>query len=737
MRKTILFLFLILSLVQIYGQERSQQNDSRVYLPLIEKQYVEDKIARDAKTPLYEFAILTDVDYTTTNSGIWTELPNGDRVWKLRFTSDNAKNIHFWIRNFFIPKGALLYAYPEGHRQEADIYDSLQNNNPSYFGIWPISGGDVWLEYYEPGNVKGLGRFELFKAGLGYQNVATKSTNETLSLSCNFDVECFMDGIENIKNHCKKSVTMILGGTDEGAFLASGALINNTLNDGTPYILSANHAWVDTAMYTFRFHWINPNPDCPSSGWGDQSINENQTVSGATLRARRAQTDFLLMEINTDLPEEWNLVWSGWDRSGIPSLFTFGIHHPAGDIMKICRDFDSPEILDEDNGDIKWLINNWEIGTTEGGSSGSPLYTDQGEIIGQLWAGASACNGSNPNGALDVYGRFDVSWNAGITPDTRLKEWLDPADTGQLSVGFYPPLPTYSLDGEIRFIDQGTSICGDGIESVIRIVNNGSSVISQAVIQYSINDNTPQNIYWEGNLSENEAEVLYLPNILGDNGNNSFVVNLLSINGVSDENQENDILEANFVKRIVPDNQIVLEILTDNFGEDISWQLTNENGAVLYSGDSYDDNQLYTQDMTLPNGCYLFSISDSYGDGLCCTQGNGYYSLTYNGILLQGGGDMGSGESINFKVEGELSIDKNSIENVKIYPNPSKGIYNIQLIDEGKEYILYNQLGQTLKVGSLNSKENILDISFLPTGIYKLWVGDISGDYTKFTLLKE
>ncbi|QEE51070.1 hypothetical protein FUA48_16245 [Flavobacterium alkalisoli] len=92
MRKTILFLFLILSLVQIYGQERSQQNDSRVYLPLIEKQYVEDKIATDAKTPLYEFAILTDVDYTTTNSGTWTELPNGDRVWKLRFTSDNAKN---------------------------------------------------------------------------------------------------------------------------------------------------------------------------------------------------------------------------------------------------------------------------------------------------------------------------------------------------------------------------------------------------------------------------------------------------------------------------------------------------------------------------------------------------------------------------------------------------------------------------------------------------------------------
>ena len=31
--------------------------------------------------------------------------------------------------------------------------------------------------------------------------------------------------------------------------------------------------------------------------------------------------------------------------------------------------------------------------------------------------------------------------------------------------------------------------------------------------------------------------------------------------------------------------------------------------------------------------CYSFVISDTYGDGICCSYGNGSYSVTYNGTV--------------------------------------------------------------------------------------------------------
>jgi hypothetical protein len=89
-----------------------------------------------------------------------------------------------------------------------------------------------------------------------------------------------------------------------------------------------------------------------------------------------------------------------------------------------------------------WLIgggshgegNGWELGTTESGSSGSPLFNEHGKIIGQLYAGESSCVGNDTNNEYDIYGRLGVSWDSGITEESRLKEWLDPLNTGQTSV---------------------------------------------------------------------------------------------------------------------------------------------------------------------------------------------------------------------------------------------------------------------------------------------------------------
>ena len=75
-------------------------------------------------------------------------------------------------------------------------------------------------------------------------------------------------------------------------------------------------------------------------------------------------------------------------------------------------------------------ITDWDLGTTEPGSSGSPLFSPEQRIVGQLHGGGAACG----NNLSDWYGRLAVSWNAGGTAATRLRDWLDPVDGGATQV---------------------------------------------------------------------------------------------------------------------------------------------------------------------------------------------------------------------------------------------------------------------------------------------------------------
>ena len=93
-------------------------------------------------------------------------------------------------------------------------------------------------------------------------------------------------------------------------------------------------------------------------------------------------------------------------------------------MKKICFDDDSPSQQNQ-FGAAVWYIDQWELGVTEGGSSGSPLFDQNHRVIGQLYGGGAACAGSVNNGQPDWYGRFDVSWGLGLS------EYLDPQELGR------------------------------------------------------------------------------------------------------------------------------------------------------------------------------------------------------------------------------------------------------------------------------------------------------------------
>jgi HYR domain-containing protein/type IX secretion system substrate protein len=97
--------------------------------------------------------------------------------------------------------------------------------------------------------------------------------------------------------------------------------------------------------------------------------------------------------------------------------------------------------------------------------------------------------------------------------------------------------------------------------------------------------------------------------------------------------------------------EVTISIKPDYYGSDITWNLKNESGNILTSGGPYWDGNtsLQTATICLTDGCYKFNIYDSYGDGICCSYGDGGYSIkNSNGELLASNGDYNSSESKTF-----------------------------------------------------------------------------------------
>ncbi|QNJ96959.1 T9SS type A sorting domain-containing protein [Constantimarinum furrinae] len=455
MRKTLLLVFLCLLGFSSFSQEIDeaipvswslgiQNRISPIELPPLnlDQIYLEDLVNDRDKSKPWRYGITRELDLDLKNDGTLTVLENGDKLWLIAIRSPEALNLSVNFDDFFIPEGARVQLFSLDGNEFSRVYNDSDNRPSNIFGSWFIAGETIWIEYYQPRSVTDQASLEISGIIHGYRNGnenrsagANRGINE--SGACNYDVNCPIGAdFDDRKNEVKKSVVLLTLGN---GYLCSAVLVNNTLRDKTPYLLTGNHCLEnsDPALWSIRFNWMSPNPVC---GTEEESIDiqTNFTMSGAELKASNSLSDFVLVELFNEIPTTWDVAFAGWDNRDLLPEFEVGIHHPTGDIMKICRD-DSGAVKDIASGTEVWLIkgasagngNGWEIGTTESGSSGSPLFNENGRVIGQLYGGESFCEGTANNGEFDVYGRFGISWNSGNTSSTRLSDWLDPNGSGQ------------------------------------------------------------------------------------------------------------------------------------------------------------------------------------------------------------------------------------------------------------------------------------------------------------------
>jgi len=364
-----------------------------------------------------------------------------------------ALSVNLIFDQFELADGAELFIYNEEKTQYIGAHTSENNNIAKVLGTDLIKGAKVVIELYEPAEVVGQSTLVLGTVVHGYVNLpelvehTMKGLND--SGNCNVDVNCPAGaGWENQRN----AAAMLVSG---GGF-CSGSLVNcvtNTIGNVTPYFLTANHCnnGSDFVSTVFRFRWESP-VNGTSCATNANSANGPTTmnVNGSTLRADNGNADFTLLELNAEPDPAWGVYYNGYNMTDDAVGQAAGIHHPSGDIKKIAIEYQAPTKQTSNfNGTANaefWRIADWDVGVTEPGSSGSPLFDENRRTVGVLSAGAAACNGTNDNNQYDIYGRLGVAWDDKISPSNQLKYWLDPDGTDTEILNGFEPLTGEVID---------------------------------------------------------------------------------------------------------------------------------------------------------------------------------------------------------------------------------------------------------------------------------------------------
>jgi subtilisin-like proprotein convertase family protein len=432
------------------------------------------------------FPMATEI--VTGMSGTWEELGGDDRLWRLRLRSAGALWMVLGFDSFRLQDGASLWVYDAARKTVLGPFTTADVRDHGELWTVPIEGDELVVELFWPAKLRyEAPRLHLGTVSHGYRPFGTIGRAAWLegegakaigdSGSCNIDVACPLGADWQDE---KRGVVILLSG---GSGFCSGSMINNTANDCKPYVLTAAHcsAGASTA-YGFNF-------ERTGCGTGNPGAPTTSMVSGGTIRGNYAATDFTLVEMSSLPPESFNFYFNGFSADPNPSTQSWVIHHPSGDVKMISFD-DDPPINGSNWGANHWRVQNYEQGTTEGGSSGSPLFDQNSRITGQLHGGTASCSSIT----YDEFGKVSESWAGGGTPATRLSNWLDPVGGGTTltwdglngSVCFFQPAGTVS-------VNRARYACSDTVAIQLRDDSLRGNA-TQAVSIASNTETTPETV---------------------------------------------------------------------------------------------------------------------------------------------------------------------------------------------------------------------------------------------------
>ncbi len=274
---------------------------------------------------------------------------------------------------------------------------------------------------------------------------------------------------------------------------------------------------------------------------------------------------------------------------------------------------------------------------------------------------------------------------------------------------------------------QSVTTCGGGLELGFDILNLGNELLTSAEVQIFVNGVDMGIEELDFFIPYGEQRTFFVP-VIGDfmENDNEVVINLISVNDSQDTRDDNNSIM--FFGDINTEFESITFIVNpDMYPQETSWLFINQlTGQVESSGSLSSGDEFYSEDICVVlESCYTLIVNDSYGDGICCTFGQGNFQvLTQEGdTLIYNDGDFGSSASENFCISNNDCFLSANIQTTNATGSmTSDGTITITDVSNGEGPFVYSIDGENFQDEPL--------FEGLSAGSYTVTIVEVDSDCT-------